>query len=179
MIRIGVIERNGCEKLANTIRAVYGLKSNKMRYSREFSLEFADEFFFGGPASIPFISDYCKRSQILYRPSVLVVNSSEDENTELPRDIKMILVNTDEIDSVRVFGGRRGNLISYGFNSKASVTASSVRDNVVTVCIQRTLPTLSGGKIEQQEFNLTVNSEQRNNIAYLLAAVTVAMIDDV
>ena len=48
-------------------------------------------------------------------------------------------------------GGFKG-VITYGFNSRASVTASSVTDGALQVCIQRGFRTLSGSEYEPQEF---------------------------
>ena len=44
------------------------------------------------------------------------------------------------------------NVITYGFNGRASVTASSVSDEALQVCIQRSFVSLNGSAYEPQEF---------------------------
>jgi hypothetical protein len=45
-------------------------------------------------------------------------------------------------------------VVTYGFNTRACVTASSVADGVMQVCVQRSLPKINGGYIERQEFHV-------------------------
>ena len=60
-----------------------------------------------------------------------------------------LIVNADNISSA-AFPPLR--IISYGFNQKASVTASSVFDEALQICIQRGFLSLSGRAYEAQEF---------------------------
>jgi len=46
----------------------------------------------------------------------------------------------------------KGKLITYGFNMKASVTASSVSDESLQVCIQRGFESIKGSRFGPQEF---------------------------
>ncbi|MCL2702052.1 MAG: hypothetical protein FWE91_00370 [Defluviitaleaceae bacterium] len=63
--------------------------------------------------------------------------------------------------------------ITYGFNSKASITASSVRDGELCVCVQRSFTTPSGKRRERQEFTV-----ETRNPAATLAAVSAALTMD-
>jgi len=47
-----------------------------------------------------------------------------------------------------------GRALSYGFNGKASVTASSVTDGAMQVCVQRGFTTMNGQVVEPQEFKV-------------------------
>jgi UDP-N-acetylmuramyl tripeptide synthase len=69
--------------------------------------------------------------------------------------------------------GWRVKLITYGFNGKACVTASSVAENWVHCCLQRSLPTLAGGLLEEQEFPVAIPAGR--NIYAVLAAATAAL----
>jgi hypothetical protein len=58
-----------------------------------------------------------------------------------------VVVNTDDKALHNYLGGCRGWLVTYGFSSKACVTASSVikqPNESIHLCIQRSLPTLTG-----------------------------------
>ena len=43
-------------------------------------------------------------------------------------------------------------IISYGFNNKATFTISSVSENNIIICLQRTIKNIFDEKIEPQEF---------------------------
>ena len=43
-------------------------------------------------------------------------------------------------------------IISYGFNNKATFTISSVSENNIIICLQRTIRNIFDEKIEPQEF---------------------------
>ncbi len=83
--------------------------------------------------------------------AVFVINS--DKRYKLPKDC--------------------GLIVSYGFNSKACVTASSITDSDMLICVQRRVPTLSGGFLLQQEFPVSLVG---HNPEYMLAAVTALLV---
>jgi len=64
-----------------------------------------------------------------------------------PNENSCLIINAD---ADHVFAHR--GAISYGFNGKASVTASSVADGAMQVCVQRGFKTLGGKVFEPQEF---------------------------
>jgi len=84
------------------------------------------------------------------------------------------IMNPDQKDILEYAAGSRGVLITYGFNSKVCVTASSVTDNEVQICVQRDLPTLPGGSVEQQEFGVSADTGP-GGPENLLAAITAAL----
>ena len=55
-------------------------------------------------------------------------------------------------------------IITYGFNNKATISISSIEENSIWICLQRTIKTLQGKQIEPQEFevvrpeNMEINS---------------------
>jgi hypothetical protein len=70
-----------------------------------------------------------------------------------------------------------GPVITYGFNNKVCVTASSVSDNEMQICIQRDLPTLDGSHLEQQEFAVAVDTLEKDP-SHLLAALAALMVSN-
>ena len=48
-------------------------------------------------------------------------------------------------------------VITYGFNSKATVTASSITEEEMLVCIQRNIVDMYNNKFEPQEINIEKN----------------------
>jgi len=88
------------------------------------------------------------------------------------------IMNPDQKDILAYAANSRGLLITYGFNKKVCVTASSVMENEIQICVQRDLPTISGKTIEQQEFGISMDTENRSP-ENLLAAITAALVADV
>jgi len=71
----------------------------------------------------------------------------------------------------------RGDIITYGFNSKASITASSVADEALQVCIQRGFKTMDRHFYEPQEFKIPCpNSANPINV---LGAITACAVCDI
>ena len=71
----------------------------------------------------------------------------------------------------------RGNIITYGFNSKASITASSVADEALQVCIQRGFKTIDQHFYEPQEFKTPCPSSV--NPINVLGAITACAVCDI
>jgi len=68
-------------------------------------------------------------------------------------------------------------IITYGFNGKASVTASSITDGTLQVCIQRSFKSLGQHFYEPQEFKALC--PQSVNPLNVLGAVTACAVCDV
>lgn len=114
------------------------------------------------------------------RYGVLVINDSGPLAASFLKKLTRedaIVLNADNKALYRYLSGSRGKLITYGFSGKSCVTASSVVDGAyerIQFCIQRSLPTLTGGFIEPQEFSVCFDSSR--NVHCALAAVTAALI---
>lgn len=67
-------------------------------------------------------------------------------------------------------------IITYGFNGKASVTASSVTEDALQVCIQRGFKSLGGCSYEPQEFKAACPAEA--NPLNVLGAVAACAVCD-
>ena len=91
---------------------------------------------------------------------------------------RFFIMNPDQKDILAYAANSRGLIITYGFNNKVCVTASSVMENEIQICVQRDLPTLSGKSVDQQEFGVSADTENRSP-ENLLAAITAALVADV
>lgn len=94
----------------------------------------------------------------------------------------VVIVNSDNKGFFPFSIGTGTTLITCGFNSKASVTASSVvcdDDNTekIQCCIQRAIRTISGERLEPQEFAVNLDNKRKNVIG-ALAAITAAIAYD-
>ena len=87
---------------------------------------------------------------------IIVLNKGIDN-----KNIKNILLNAEYLilnSNINVKIDLIENLdlkvITYGFNSKSTVTASSVTEEEMLICVQRNIINIKGKKIEPQEINI-------------------------
>lgn len=69
-----------------------------------------------------------------------------------------LIINADEEINFDLLKNVNANVITYGFNSKSTITASSVKEDNVLLCIQRGIQNLNQKEIEQQEISIQKNS---------------------
>lgn len=88
--------------------------------------------------------------------NTIVINSKFskiDELNALLSNTQNIIVNVDEEIELNELNLFNLNLITYGFNSKSSVTISSITDDEILICIQRNL-CFNSKTIEVQEVKI-------------------------
>ena len=86
----------------------------------------------------------------------------EDELNKLLENTKNVVINMDtNVDNTKL-NVINSNIITYGFNSKSSITISSVTDDDVLICVQRNIYN-NFGEIEVQEIKI----ENNENYKYL------------
>ena len=90
---------------------------------------------------------YSAINEILKNGKYLVINSDIDEN------------NLEFINNTKV------NAITFGFNQKATITASSVEDNLM-LCIQRKIIDVNRNILEPQEIEIKNNNEILSNSSH-------------
>ena len=74
---------------------------------------------------------------------------------EISADIT--LIGAEDASSLRGMAGA-GRVITYGMSGKSCITASSISDNGMMLCVQRAIPTISGELIQPQELFADFNS---------------------
>ncbi len=97
----------------------------------------------------------------------LVLNKQEEEyikkliNTTkyiiINADINIQILNNIEIDKPL-------KIITYGFNSKSTISISSVKEDYIILSIQREIEKLNNEKIENQEKKIDLIKGENNNI---------------
>lgn len=84
-----------------------------------------------------------------------IIIDREFKNIEMLKIIlknsKYLIINTDKIEKLNILENLKITVITYGFNPKATITASSVNDEEILVCIQRSIIDKQGKEIEPQE----------------------------
>ena len=85
-----------------------------------------------------------------------------------------IIINSDiEID-FKVFVSESTKVLTYGFNSKATITASSITEENILVCIQRNIINIKGKIIEPQE--IIKRNKKEFNVLDILAISSIEII---
>lgn len=91
--------------------------------------------------------------------TILIANKNrimEDNRESLNRIIqnsKYLILNADIELKIETEENINLNIITYGFNPKSTITASSVEENIL-ICIQRKLKDIRNNIIEQQEIKI-------------------------
>lgn len=83
-----------------------------------------------------------------------------DELNKILENAKNVVINMDTNVDNEEINVINSNIITYGFNSKSSITISSVTDDDVLICVQRNIYN-NYGEIEVQEIKLE-NNENYN-----------------
>ena len=93
------------------------------------------------------------------RIDVLIINDPHESAASISLDMpqsSFVLINSDKRSNYFPIKRYAGNLITYGLNRKACITASSIVDDELggqlQICIQRSFPTASGQTAAVQEF---------------------------
>lgn len=85
----------------------------------------------------------------------VVINGNIKDDVKLKNIItksKYVILNTDVELEKEFWKDLNLTIISYGFNNKATFTISSVSENNIIICLQRTMKNIFDEKIEPQEF---------------------------
>ena len=92
-----------------------------------------------------------------------------------------LVINADDTAIFPYLSDSAARLITYGFNSKACITASSVTDEGLQVCIQRAFLGMDGQPRTPQEFSASLGRGETSTLAQsvLGAAAAWAIIEPV
>lgn len=85
----------------------------------------------------------------------------KEETNHLLKETKYILLNMDVNNNFDNIKDLNAIVITYGFNSKATITASSVEEDNTLLCIQRNIKTIRQKEIEQQEIAIKNSSSNK------------------
>ncbi len=94
---------------------------------------------------------------------------------EILNKTDFIIVNSDIKNNLSLMKFIGANIITYGFNAKATVTISSIKDENTMLCVQRTI---NGAKeiIDVQEFSIQIEKNNVNKLYNVLVIFTILAI---
>lgn len=95
------------------------------------------------------------------------------ENIELINKIagnaKNIIFN---LDLDKEITNAESKKISFGYNSKSDITISSVKDDEIMICIQNTIESIYGKKVEPQEVKVDIKNDVNVYNIMIIIALT-------
>ena len=84
---------------------------------------------------------------------------------EIFKNTKYLIINSDLDSNLEAINDIEVNLITFGFNQKSTITASSVEDGIM-MCIQRKIVNINKKDIEPQEIKVKVTNKRLLNSAH-------------
>lgn len=92
------------------------------------------------------------------------------------QNTKKLILNTDIEIQQDLLQNLRITVITYGFNSKSTVTASSINEDEILLCIQRSIQCMNGEMVEPQEIKIDKQLDKNNNPYLLMAARIISLL---
>ena len=104
------------------------------------------------------------------------VEKEEEILNEMFEKLKYLVINADMDSSLNIINNLKVNVITFGFSSKSTITASSVEDNML-LCVQRKIINIEGKILEPQEIKTNItNGKLKNNSHNLMGIATILLI---
>lgn len=105
-------------------------------------------------------------------------NAFEKKETMLKiiQKAKYLIINVDEEITLEGLESINANIISYGFNTKSIVTASSVDDDSMLICLQNAIISRIGNKIEEQEILVPIQQECKANATTIMGVIAILLV---
>ena len=88
---------------------------------------------------------------------------------EILKDASYLLIQ-DNIHDIQFELEREMNIITFGFNHKSTVTVSSVTEENIVICVQRTMKNINGKDIQPKEI-IIKNKKQYNINKYIVKKI--------
>lgn len=87
-----------------------------------------------------------------------------------------IIINSDIENNLYLFKHTGANVITYGLNAKSSLTVSSIKEENILLCIQRSIEGANKEVIEEQEININLKKNNVNKVYNVLAIFAILQI---
>lgn len=111
---------------------------------------------------------------------ILVINENIEnllKNSKYLEDIisktYYVVINSDVKNNLSLLKNIKTNIITYGFNEKATITISSIKEENIMLCIQRSIKGIDNNIIEEQEINIKIEKNNVNKLYNILVIFTI------
>lgn len=103
------------------------------------------------------------------------VKGKEESLNELFENSKYLIVNADMENDLELINNMKLNIITFGFNSKSTITASSVENNFL-ICLQRKIVNINKKVLEPQEIKVKVQSKKMSSCHHNLMGIAAMLL---
>lgn len=109
-------------------------------------------------------SNICNMKNIKFETILIIGNINEIKNINILKKIisctKYLIIQLDSNENIDILKDLKLNVVTFGFNQKSTITVSSVEEENIILCLQRSIKTLANNIIEPQEINIKVENEE-------------------
>lgn len=99
------------------------------------------------------------------------ISSKTESFKQMISKAKYLIINSDIETNLEMIDNLNVKVITFGFNSKSSITVSSVKEDSLLLCVQRTLITSQGKEIEPQEILIKMDTRKANIYASIATLI--------
>lgn len=89
------------------------------------------------------------------------ISKSQELVRTLAKGADYFIFNSDIKENLPLLEDLDLKIITYGYNQKATITASSVDENKMMICLQRSIENIKQKKIEPQEIEIEVTDKMQ------------------
>lgn len=89
---------------------------------------------------------------------------------------KYLILNSDITIDRKLLESLKFDIITYGLNQKSTITASSISEDNVIICLQRNIKNINSKIIEANEFNIKLNRNNNETIYNVLSCFTILLL---
>lgn len=112
--------------------------------------------------------------------TILITNNNIIKNKQIHlvkiiSNTRFLVINADIEMDLEIYQGDGLNVITFGFNPKATITASSVEEEIL-LCIQRDIVDINNNTIFQQELKIETNNNKFISINNLIGIATILLL---
>ena len=146
MAFIGIVSDNKNENnINNLIKKIK--KENQVIYITEENIENIKNVKFETILSVNRLINNESLKKIISTSKYLIINSDIEDNLNLLKELNL-------------------TIITYGYNSKATLTASSIEDDTIIVCLQRQITNAKNKMYEPQEIKICMQENIKSETVY-------------
>lgn len=86
---------------------------------------------------------------------------------EILKTARYLILNADSVNTEQ-FQSMNLTVITYGFGNKSTITASSVDEEKMLLCLQRGINNIQNKAVEPQEISIKKNENEKNEYLYMI-----------
>lgn len=104
--------------------------------------------------------------EIIFMKDIKLTSDTYKYMSEAISKVKYLIINSDiQIKALQEIKIKKlVKLITFGFNTKATITISSVKDDKIIICVQRNIEKTNQGIIEAQERDIQITNSKNKKI---------------